>query len=130
MKIHKEKEGKRLKSFKEKRFTEAFKKEVVDHAKVHSARSAGLVFGLCESTVRSILKAASFPCNLCDRKCAYKRQLGRHLLEVYKVEQAITTEESPKKKVVSDSDEDEDGNPTNTQSTRSLPASFRFDLGW
>ena len=28
-------------------------------------------------------------------------------------------------------DEDEaDGNPTKTQSTRSLPASFRFDLGW
>ena len=101
MKIHKEKGGKRIKSFKEKRFTEAFKKEVVDHAKVHSARSAGLVFGLCESTVRSILKAASFPCNLCDRKCAYKRQLERHLLEVHKVEQEIKTEESQKKKVVS-----------------------------
>ena len=97
MKLHEGKEAKPMKTFKEKRFSEAFKKQVIEHAKLYSGKSAGLVFGLGESTVRSILKAESFPCDLCERKCAYKRQLERHLLEVHKVEQVIKPEESPKK---------------------------------
>ena len=48
------------------------KRKVVDHVKLYSVKSAGQQFGLGVSTVRSILKADSFPCNLCERKCAYK----------------------------------------------------------
>ena len=97
MKLHEGNEGKPVRTFKEKKFSEAFKKQVVEHAKLYSGKSAGQVFGLGESTVRSILKAESFPCNLCERKCAYKRQLERHLLEVHKVEQLIKPEESHQK---------------------------------
>ena len=97
MKLHEGKAGKPVRTFKEKKFSEAFKRQVIEHAKQYSGKSAGQVFGLAESTVRAILKADSFPCNLCERKCAYRRQLERHLLEVHKVEQLIKPEEKPKK---------------------------------
>ena len=82
-----------MKTFKEKRFSEALKRQVIDHAKLYSVKSAGQVFGLGDSSLRSILKANSFPCNLCKRKCAYRGQLQRHMLEVHKVEQSIKVEE-------------------------------------
>ena len=46
----------------------------------------------------SILKAGSFPCDLSKRKCAYKGQLQRHLLEKHKVEQSTKVEEKLEKK--------------------------------
>ena len=98
MKVHANKEGKPLKIFKEKRFSEALKKQVIGHVKLYSVKSAGQEFGLGDSTVRSILKADSFPCNLCDRKCAYRGQLQRHMLEVHKVKQLIKLEENVEKK--------------------------------
>ena len=90
MKLHKE--GKSVKTFKEKRFSGAFKSKVVDHVKLYSVKSAAQVFGLGLSTVRSILKANSFPCNLCKRKCAYRGQLQRHMFEVHKVQQFFKLE--------------------------------------
>ena len=97
MKLHDSKCGKPMKTFKEKRFSEALKNQVIDHVKLYSVKSAGKVFGLGDSSLRAILKAGTFPCNLCKRKCAYRGQLQRHMLEVHKIEQLIKVVETKKK---------------------------------
>ena len=46
MKLHDIKEGKPMKTFKEKRFIEALKRQFIDHSKLYSVKSAGKVFVL------------------------------------------------------------------------------------
>ena len=57
LKLHENKKGKPLSTFKEKRFSQAFKSKVSEFAENHSVKSACREFGLADSSVRSILKS-------------------------------------------------------------------------
>ena len=68
-----------------KRFTDEFKKEVIEFAKQNSNKQACLKYDLAESTVRRLVKVSSnpFPCPYCTRQCSCQRELDRHISEVH-----------------------------------------------
>jgi len=68
-----------------KRFTDEYKREVVEFAKSNGNKAACLKYELAESTVRRMVKISSnpFPCPYCTRQCSCQRELDRHIAEVH-----------------------------------------------
>ena len=87
VKLHESNRSLKNKTFKEKRFSLDFKQKVIDFVNTNSLRNACIEFGLGNSTVQSIMKSGNFVCHICPRKCAYKRQLQRHLMSVHKIKE-------------------------------------------
>ena len=88
-KLHESNHSFKNKTFKEKRFTLEYKQKVIDFVNTNSCREARIEFGLGNSTVKAIVKSGNFMCHLCPRKCAYKKQLERHLLSVHKIKEEM-----------------------------------------
>ena len=88
-KLHESNRSVKSKTFKEKRFTLEFKQKVIDFVNINSCREARIEFGLGNSTVKAIVKSGNFMCHLCSRKCAYKKQLERHLQYVHKIKEEM-----------------------------------------
>jgi len=68
------------------RFSEEFKREVVDFATKNTIKEASILYGVGDSTIRGFIKILTNPfnCPQCPRKCKSKSALDKHLNEVHK----------------------------------------------